>query len=98
MKNNHTQGKLKVELNQPLNAYVNIVAGTGKKVARTMFGKYNKKEAEANAHRIVKAVNMHDDFLSFAKQYVESKERDKARRRDAFYVYAKQLLKQAEQK
>lgn len=70
MKNNHTKGKLKVQLNQSLKAHVNIVAGTGKKVARTMFGNYNKKEAEANAERIVKAVNI---LSEIERQVIELK-------------------------
>lgn len=77
-----TQGILRVIMNVALKSMVNITNGTGKTIARTVYGKYNKKEAETNAQRIVTAVNeyealkkkadMHDELLLLAKTISEA--------------------------
>lgn len=99
---NHTKGEWKVNLSTPSKFL--IYAETGSKtLARIECDRFtDEEEAEANAQRIVKAVNIYDELIELANCILlESELREKAGLQSITKTLrskAIELLKKAEQK
>lgn len=85
----HTQGELSYHRYQPTNE---LIIQLGEKVIATMDG---SGKNEANARRIVKCVNMHDELIEFVKK---CKGLNILRQLPTWEKQMNYLLEQAEQK